>query len=97
MSLMIMFGVWLLALGLALYCLPGIIAEYRKVGSLESLGIWLLTFFTGYTVMGWFIALYFALTWPSRRAEIPVLTDVALPDRSAPSTHPGRRLLPASI
>jgi len=45
------------------YLLPGIIASNRKHHN--STAIWLVNIFAGWSVLGWFIALVWAVTNPA--------------------------------
>ena len=54
----------------AMYWLPTIVVVVRQAHS--ALGVFLLNFLLGWTVIGWFVALIWALGADSRRHEIVV-------------------------
>jgi len=52
--------VFLVVVGLALYFLPGIIASARSHHN--TIAIWVLTLFLGWTALGWIAALVWSFT-----------------------------------
>jgi tryptophan-rich sensory protein len=56
------------AIVIAIYMLPGIIAAQRKHQSRVAIGF--LTFFLGWTVIGWIVALVWAVTKVEKNEKI---------------------------
>jgi hypothetical protein len=59
-----MHGVFLLIFPVAMYFLPTIIANSRGVRS--SLGVFFLNLFLGWTIVGWVVALVWAVSGETR-------------------------------